>query len=56
MKKNKYKFNDIKQLPGELDNDTVIFSYGSLLDHEKLRELLTNRGEYIQIKKWIAKN
>ena len=37
---------DINQLPGELDNDTVIFSYGSLLDHEKLIELLKNRGEF----------
>jgi hypothetical protein len=37
---------DIKRLPGELDNDRVIFSYGSLLDHEKLRALLKNRGEF----------
>jgi len=36
----------IDQLPAELDNDTVIFSYGSLLDHKKLRELLKNRGEF----------
>ena len=34
------------RLPGELDNDTVIFSYGSLLDHEKLRELLVHKGEF----------
>lgn len=34
------------QLPSELDNDTVIFSYGSLLIHEKLRELLNNRGKF----------
>jgi hypothetical protein len=37
---------DIKQLPAEVDNDTVIFSYGSLLNHEKLRKLLINRGEF----------
>jgi len=36
----------IESLPAELDNDTVIFSYGSLLDHEKLRELLTTRSEF----------
>jgi hypothetical protein len=33
-------------LPSELDNETVIFSYGSLLEHEQLRELLRNRGEF----------
>jgi hypothetical protein len=33
-------------LPGKLDDDTVIFSYGSLLGHEKLRELLVQRGEF----------
>lgn len=37
---------DISRLPAELDNDTVIFSYGSLLDHKKLKELLKNRGEF----------
>lgn len=37
---------DKKSLPAELDNDTVIFSYGSLLNHEKLRELLKTRGEF----------
>ena len=37
---------DKKPLPAELDNDAVIFSYGSLLEHEKLRELLKNRGEF----------
>ena len=37
---------DINKLPAELDNDTVIFSYGSLLEQEKLRELLKNRGEF----------
>lgn len=37
------KFN---HLPVELDNETVIFSYGSLLIHEKLRELLKTRGEF----------
>jgi len=36
----------LKPLPAELDNDTVIFSYGSLLEHKKLRELLKNRGEF----------
>lgn len=35
-----------ERLPAELDNDTVIFSYGSLLDHQKLRELLINRREF----------
>lgn len=35
-----------RQLPVELDNATVIFSYGSLLDHKKLRELLKKRGEF----------
>ena len=35
-----------QELPEELDNDTVIFSYGSLLGHEKLRELLVHRGEF----------
>lgn len=34
------------ELPGELDNETVIFSYGSLLEHEQLRELLKDRGEF----------
>lgn len=34
------------QLPFELDNETIIFSYGSLLDHEKLRELLRHRGQF----------
>jgi hypothetical protein len=33
-------------LPAELDNETVIFSYGSLLDHNRLRELLTGRGPF----------
>ena len=37
---------DKKPLPVELDNDTVIFSYGSLLNHEKLRELFKTRGEF----------
>jgi hypothetical protein len=36
----------LKSLPAELDNDTVIFSYGSLLDHATLRGLLTTRGEF----------
>lgn len=35
-----------KHLPVELDNETIIFSYGSLLIHEKLRELLAKRGEF----------
>ena len=35
-----------KKLPAELDNDRVIFSYGSLLDHKKLRELFKKRGEF----------
>lgn len=33
-------------LPPELDNETVIFSYGSLLEHETLRKLLKTRGEF----------
>jgi hypothetical protein len=33
-------------LPPELDNETVIFSYGSLLEHETLRKLLKKRGEF----------
>jgi hypothetical protein len=37
---------DIGELPAELDNETVIFSYGSLLEHETLRGLLKNRGEF----------
>lgn len=35
-----------KQLPIELDNSGVIFSYGSLLEHEKLRELFSARGKF----------
>jgi len=34
-------------LPPVLDNETVIFSYGSLLDQERLRALLTHRGEFL---------
>jgi hypothetical protein len=34
------------QLPPEIDNDTVIFSYGSLLDHGQLRFLLNARGDF----------
>lgn len=37
---------DKKPLPVELDNETVIFSYGSLLNHQKLKELLKTRGEF----------
>lgn len=37
---------EIIKLPAELDNERVIFSYGSLLDHEKLRELLRAKGEF----------
>jgi hypothetical protein len=33
-------------LPAELDNSNVIFSYGSLLDHDTLRELLRTRGAF----------
>jgi hypothetical protein len=33
-------------LPAELDNETVLFAYGSLLRHEKLKELLKPRGEF----------
>lgn len=33
-------------LPPVLDNETVIFSYGSLLEHERLRALLRHRGEF----------
>jgi hypothetical protein len=46
MTKDNVEANEIDRLPGELDNDTVIFSYGSLLDHEKLAELLAHRGEF----------
>ena len=35
--------NDSNRLPPELDSRTVIFSYGSLLDHGKLRQLLAER-------------
>ncbi len=34
------------RLPAELDNESVIFSYGSLLEHAQLRELLKGRGEF----------
>src|SRR5262245_65016484 len=34
------------RLPSELDSGNTIFSYGSLLDHGKLRELLAERGEF----------
>lgn len=37
---------DKKPLPVELDNETVLFSYGSLLEHETLGELLKSRGEF----------
>ncbi len=33
-------------LPKELDNDGVIFAYGSLLEHAKLRELLKHRRPF----------
>lgn len=36
----------INRLPKEMDNETVIFSYGSLLNHDKLRELFASRGEF----------
>lgn len=35
-----------KPMPAELDNETVLFSYGSLLEHATLRELLRSRGEF----------
>jgi hypothetical protein len=38
--------NNGNRLPPELDSGTAIFSYGSLLDHGKLRELLAERGEF----------
>src|SRR5262245_54546152 len=37
---------ETSQLPPEIDNDTVIFSYGSLLDHAQLRFLLKARGNF----------
>src|SRR5829696_4725464 len=37
---------NINRLPAQVDNETVIFSYGSLLEHKKLRELLKTRGEF----------
>jgi len=36
----------MQRLPAELDNATVIFSYGSLLEHDTLRALLKTRGEF----------
>ena len=33
-------------LPAEIDRRTTIFSYGSLLNHRQLRELLKTRGEF----------
>src|SRR5690348_11355394 len=40
------KAGDDRPLPAELDNETVIFSYGSLLNNETLRGLLKNRGQF----------
>jgi hypothetical protein len=40
------KAEDFGHLPAELDNETVVFSYGSLLEHEKLQELFKIRGEF----------
>src|SRR5262245_12237516 len=37
---------ETSQLPPEIDNDTVIFSYGSLLDHGQLRFLFKARGNF----------
>jgi hypothetical protein len=37
---------NIKPLPAEIDHETTIFSYGSLLDHDTLREILKARGEF----------
>jgi hypothetical protein len=37
---------DSAALPAALDNDTVIFSYGSLLRHRQLRALLKSRGRF----------
>ena len=34
------------RLPAELDNESVILTYGSLLEHAQLRELLKDRGEF----------
>lgn len=36
----------IESLPAELDNAGVIFSYGSLLEPQKLRDLLTDRRQF----------
>jgi hypothetical protein len=36
----------INLLPAELDNENVLFSYGSLLNHETLRKLFKARGEF----------
>ena len=36
----------LHQLPVELDNESVIFSYGSLLEHDQLRDLLKNRVDF----------
>ena len=37
---------DSAALPAALDDDTVIFSYGSLLRHRQLRALLKSRGRF----------
>lgn len=36
----------MNELPPELDNKSVIFSYGSLLEHPQLRALLKDRSEF----------
>ena len=40
------EIKDLKELPAELDQKTALFAYGSLLEHEQLRELLRQRGEF----------
>ena len=38
--------DNLGALPAEVDNDTVIFSYGSLLDRDRLKHLLRDRGTF----------
>jgi hypothetical protein len=38
--------DNLNRLPPELDNESVIFAYGSLLDHAQLCKLLKHRGGF----------
>ncbi len=46
MKAKINKAPENERLPAGLDNEGVIFSYGSLLEHSKLRELLKKREHF----------